>query len=120
MPVDLKVWEKIIGEKGSAWRKVFWWVLIGLFFTVIAIIFILFFPLIKIRLFDDEKVVSAVKGTIDGLTVKLNQVDTEAKIKAAEAAGVEKAKIEQIRNTAKITNEYERAEALARLAKEDY
>ena len=104
--------KQAIEAKGTWYRKVLWWVLggIGLLGVIIGVV----------CLIKRKGPVSSAKDIVDTTAAKVRAIDAEAKVKAAEAAGVEATTVKEIERAAMIDDEYERAKRLAELAMEDY
>jgi ATP-dependent Zn protease len=100
--------EKVSNAKGSLPKKALWW-LLGIFGVVLIIGLVLFFVLRK------GGPSEAIKQVVNKTKNEVSKADIEAKIKAAEAAGVEKEKIEEIKNTLEIDDVDERRKKLAEL-----
>lgn len=98
--------------QGSTWKKVLWWCLgiLGAFGTIVLLIFI----------FKKKSPGKAASDVVAKAKQKIDAIDLEAKAQAAEAAKVESATVEKIRNLKDIEDKQKRNEELAALLAEDY
>jgi len=100
--------ETVKKAKGSASKKVLWWTLGTL--GVIVVVVTLVLLLVK-----DKKGQNPVTAIIQKTKKEVDKADVEAKVEAAKAAGVEEAKIDEIKRTLEIDDADERRQRLADL-----
>jgi len=98
--------------KGSTWKKVLWWC-VGILGAIGVIVLLIF-------IFKKKSPKVAASEIIDKAKQKIDAIDIEAKVAAAEAAKVEKEIVEKIEALKDIEDEKKRNEELAALLAEDY
>jgi len=101
--------EAVNNAKGRSSKKVLWWTL-GIILVLVAIVtlVLIFYPTDKDGDSPVKAIIKKTKKAVDG-------VDIEAKARVAEAEGVAKDKVNEIRETMEIDDEDERNARLADL-----
>ncbi len=99
--------EELKKATGSVWKKVLWWVIgvLGVLGALLGIVAIL----------KGKGPLSAAEEVIKDTKTNIRAADLDAKIKAAEAKGAEKAIIDKLKAIKEMKNEDEALKELAKI-----
>jgi hypothetical protein len=98
--------------KGSTWKKVLWWC-VGIL-GLLGVIFVI------VCLLKRKGPLTSAADVVKETQLKIQEVNIQAKVEAAKAAGVEQKVVEKIAAITKIQDEQERNRQLALILADDY